>query len=279
MAADPHLEVVAFGSTVRVPAVRIAHAAEHATQTLRRRSNNQRATIEAVSQHEQPDGDSNLAAVGALLAEPARAKVLLALVDGRALTASVLAAEAGVAASTASHYLARLLEAGLISVVSRGRHRYFRLAGPQVAELIEAVARIAPPQPITSLRQGTRAHAVRYARRCYDHLAGRLGVAVADALQEQGMVVVGNGSAGYIVTDDGAKSLVNLGIEARSGEVARCCLDWTEQRNHIAGALGRALMSRLLELGWLARESRTRALRLTDAGQTNLPLRLGVRLP
>ena len=128
-------------------------------------------------------GDSNLAAVGALLAEPARAKVLLALVDGRALAASVLAAEAGVAASTASHHLARLVEAGLIIAVPRGRHRYFTLAGPQVAELIEAVARIAPPQPITSLRQGTRGYAVRYARSCYDHLAGRLGVAVADALQ------------------------------------------------------------------------------------------------
>jgi DNA-binding transcriptional ArsR family regulator len=232
-----------------------------------------------MSEQGRPAGDSNLAAVGALLAEPARAKVLLALVDGRSLAASVLAAEAGVAASTASHHLARLLEGGLITVVSRGRHRYFTLAGPQVAELIEAVARVAPPQPITSLRQGTRAHAVRYARRCYDHLAGRLGVAVADALQEQGMVVAGNGSAGYIVTDDGTNTLAELGIKARSGEVARCCLDWTEQRNHIAGALGRALMTRLLELGWLAREPRTRALRLTDTGQTNLPVRLGVRLP
>jgi DNA-binding transcriptional ArsR family regulator len=100
-----------------------------------------------VSEQWRPAGDSNLAAVGVLLAEPARAKLLLALVDGRSLAASVLAAEAGVGASTASHYLARLLEAGLLTVVSRGRHRYFTLAGPQVAELIEAVARVAPPQP------------------------------------------------------------------------------------------------------------------------------------
>jgi DNA-binding transcriptional ArsR family regulator len=224
-------------------------------------------------------GDSNLAAVGALLAEPARAKVLLALVDGRALAASVLAAEAGVAASTASHHLARLVEAGLISAVPRGRHRYFTLAGPHVAELIEAVARIAPPQPITSLRQGTRGYAVRYARSCYDHLAGRLGVAVADALQEQGLLIAGNGSAGYTVSEDGASSFAELGIEARSGDVARGCLDWSEQRNHIAGALGRSLMTRLIELEWLVRDSRTRALRLTDAGQTNLPLQLGVQLP
>ena len=142
-----------------------------------------------MSTHAHQSGDTDLAAVGALLAEPARARVLLALADGRSLAAGVLATEAGVAPSTASHHLARLVDAGLISVVTRGRHRYFTLAGPHVGELIEAVARVAPAQPITSLRQGTRAHAVRHARRCYDHLAGRLGVAVADALQEQGALV------------------------------------------------------------------------------------------
>jgi DNA-binding transcriptional ArsR family regulator len=232
-----------------------------------------------VSEHVQAAGDTDLAAVGALLAEPARTKVLLALADGRSLAASVLAAEAGVAPSTASHHLARLVESGLITAVTRGRHRYFNLAGRQVAELLEAVARVAPEQPVRSLRQGTRAHAVRYARCCYDHLAGRLGVAVADALQEHGVLVADNGSAGYTVTDDGAHTLAELGIKARSGDVARCCLDSTEQRNHVAGALGRAFMTRMLELGWLARDSRTRALRLTDSGRTSLPLRLGVRLP
>ncbi|MGH3267304.1 MAG: ArsR/SmtB family transcription factor, partial [Trebonia sp.] len=131
-------------------------------------------------------GDADLAAVGAVLAEPARAKVLLALADGRSLPASVLAADAGVAASTASHHLARLVEAGLITATTHGRYRYFALAGPQVGALIEAVAQVAPTQPITSLRQGTRAHAVRMARRCYDHLGGRLGVAVTDALRYQG---------------------------------------------------------------------------------------------
>ena len=224
-------------------------------------------------------GDSNLAAVGALLAEPARAKVLLALVDGRSLAASVLAAEAGVAASTASHHLARLVEAGLIIAVPRGRHRYFSLAGPQVAELIEAVARIAPPQPITSLRQGTRGFAVRYARSCYDHLAGRLGVAVADGLQESGLLIAASGSAGFTVTEDGASTFAELGIEAQSGDVTRGCLDWSEQRNHIAGTLGRSVMMRLIELEWLVRDSKTRALRLTNVGKTNLPLQLGVQLP
>lgn len=227
----------------------------------------------------EPDhlaGDTNLAAVGALLSEPARAKVLLALTDGRSLAASVLASEAGVAPSTASHHLAKLVDAGLISATTRGRHRYFSLAGPQVAELIEAVARVAPPQPVTSLRQGTRAHAVRYARRCYDHLAGRLGVAVADALEKQGLLLPGDA---YTVTKRGAGAFATLGIETHAGDVARRCLDWTEQRDHVAGPLGRALMTRLLELGWVSRHLNTRAVRLTEAGRANLPARLSVRLP
>jgi DNA-binding transcriptional ArsR family regulator len=231
-----------------------------------------------VSAQPRPTGDTDLAAVGALLAEPARAKVLLALADGRSLPASVLASEAGVAASTASHHLARLTEAGIVRAVARGRHRYFTLAGPRVAELLEAVARVAPPQPVTSLRERTRAHALRYARRCYDHLAGRLGVAAADALQERG-VIVANGCAGFTVTDEGVSLLGDLGIAARAGDVARCCLDWTEQRHHVAGALGRDLMSRVLELGWVSSDARTRALHLTDAGRVELPLRLGVRVP
>ena len=203
--------------------------------------------------------DADLASVGAVLAEPARAKVLLALGDGRSLAASVLAAEAGVAPATASHHLARLVEAGLLVVEPRGRHRYFRLAGPEVGALIEAVARVAPPQPVRSLRQGTRAEAIRYARSCYDHLAGRLGVAVADALAE-----------------DGPRKLEGIGVPALA---ARPCRDWTEQRDHIAGPLGAALLARFVELGWLVRDPRTRAVRLTDGGRTELPRALGVRLP
>jgi DNA-binding transcriptional ArsR family regulator len=203
--------------------------------------------------------DADLASVGAVLAEPARAKVLLALGDGRALAASVLAAEAGVAPSTASHHLARLVDAGFLVSESRGRNRYFRLAGPEVGELIEAVARVAPPQPVRSLREGTRAHAIRYARSCYDHLAGRLGVAVADAL-----------------ADDGARKLERIGVPPLA---ARPCRDWTEQRDHIAGPLGAALLARFVELGWVARDGRTRALRLTEPGRERFPEVLGVDVP
>src|SRR5262249_35012678 len=136
----------------------------------------------------------------------------------------------------------------------------------------------APAQPVASLRQGTRAHALRYARRCYDHLAGRLGVAVADALQERA-VIVADGGAGFTVTEEGADVLAELEIPSRPADVARCCLDWTEQRHHIAGPLGRDLMDRVLELGWVTRDAHTRALRLTETGRTELPVRLGVRLP
>jgi len=224
----------------------------------------------------RPEGDSDLASVGALLAEPARAKVLLALADGRSLPASVLASEAGIAPSTASHHLARLVSGGLLSCVTRGRHRYFALAGPDVAELLEAAARVAPTRPVTSLREGTRAHALRYARRCYDHLAGRVGVAVAEALEARRFLVASDSV--FTVTAAGVSAFADLGVPADAGETARTCRDWTEQRSHIAGPLGRALLFALLERGWLEPELRTRALRVPPAGEDGLR-RLGVELP
>jgi DNA-binding transcriptional ArsR family regulator len=224
----------------------------------------------------RPEGDSDLASVGALLAEPARANVLLALADGRSLPASVLASEAGIAPSTASHHLARLVSGGLLSCVTRGRHRYFALAGPDVAELLEAAARVAPTRPVTSLREGTRAHALRYARRCYDHLAGRVGVAVAEALEARRFLVASDSV--FTVTAAGVSAFADLGVPADAGETARTCRDWTEQRSHIAGPLGRALLFALLERGWLEPELRTRALRVTPAGEDGLS-RLGVELP
>jgi DNA-binding transcriptional ArsR family regulator len=250
---------------------------------LRRLSNCSAASIGRVREVLGTHGDANLAAVGALFAEPARARVLLALADGRSLAASALAAEARVAASTASHHLAKLVEAGLITATNQGRHRYFALAGPQVGELIEAVSRVAPPEPIRSLRQGTRAHAIRYARRCYDHLAGRLGVALTDALREYGVLADfaadDLGPTGYTVTEHGATVLSEFGLDVRAGTHVRGCLDWTERRAHIAGPLGRSLMARLLELGWLAPDPRTRAVHLTDTGRTSIPDRFGVQLP
>ncbi|MEA2256776.1 MAG: hypothetical protein QOG35_2821 [Solirubrobacteraceae bacterium] len=245
-------------------------------------------------------GDSDIAQVAALIGDPGRARVLTALGDGRELSASVLAAEAGVAASTASAHLAKLLDGGLVAAERHGRHRYFRLAGPDVARAIEALARIAPPAPVRSLREGTRAHAVRHARTCYDHLAGRLGVALMAALVGEGVLTGGDGhhdrrraradrpsAAGrdldYRLTEAGAERLRALGVDvdgALAGPRApvRYCVDWSEQQHHLSGALGAALAGRLFELGWVARLPHTRAVRLTGDGRRGLAERLGVVL-
>jgi DNA-binding transcriptional ArsR family regulator len=237
-------------------------------------------------------GDTNLAALGAVIAEPARARILLALGDGRALPASVLAAEASMAPSTASAHLARLLESGLVTVRPQGRHRYYALAGPDVGELIETLARLSPVAPVRSLREGTRAHALRRARTCYDHLAGRLGVALFGALIDEGLVVGGSGrhvhaeasgdrlsgpgrDFNYRLTASGLERLSELGVALpppdATGEVAlRYCVDWTEQAHHLSGAVGRALTSRMFELCWLERVARTRGVRLTADGERGL---------
>jgi DNA-binding transcriptional ArsR family regulator len=238
-------------------------------------------------------GDTDLSAVGAVLSDPARCRVLLALGDGRSLCASVLAEEAGVAPSTASTHLAKLVDAGLLTATTRGRFRYFALAGPQVADLIETVARLAPAQPVSSLRQGTRAHAVRRARACYDHLAGKLGVALTEAMLDRGMLAGDNlvdfattsgsrpvGSVrdgdGLTLTAAGRGALVDLGVDVPASDHVRCCVDWTEQRHHVSGALGRAILTRVIDLGWLRRGTAGRAVYLTDAGTTGLAAEFGL---
>lgn len=154
-----------------------------------------------------------MAAVGQLLADRGRCRLLLALADGRALPASVLAAEAGVRASTASGHPRKLAERGLIEVLATGRSRYYRLASPDVARLVEVIARLAPAQPVRSLREGARAHALRLARRCYDHIGGRLGAAVTDAFDAAGWISSAPGHRALRVTGAGVAGLrEHLGI-------------------------------------------------------------------
>jgi DNA-binding transcriptional ArsR family regulator len=234
-------------------------------------------------------GDADIAAVASLFADPARCAVLLALDDGRALPASVLAEEAGVSRSTASSHLTKLTEAGLLSVETHGRHRYYRLSGPHVGELIEQLVRIAPPRPVRSLREGTKAARLRSARTCYDHFAGKLGVELMGSLLEQKVLTGGDGryepsrdtrdalsSPGhdvrYELTDRGRMFLAGLGIEIPSGKrpLIRYCVDWTEQRHHLSGALGRAILGRFLAAEWVKRMPRGRALKVTPEGRTAL---------
>jgi DNA-binding transcriptional ArsR family regulator len=240
-------------------------------------------------------GDADIAAVAALLADPARCKVLLALDDGRALPASVLADEAGVSRSTASSHLGKLTDAGMLTVATHGRHRYYRLAGPEIAELLERLGRLAPPQPVRSLREGTRAARLRTARTCYDHLAGRLGVAIMGALVERDVLVGGDGrydpgshphdalsSAGhdvdYRLTESGRSFLTDVGIELPSGPrpALRYCIDWTEQRHHLAGGLGSCVLERFVSAQWIKRPPRGRAVTVTDLGRDALAESFGI---
>jgi DNA-binding transcriptional ArsR family regulator len=245
-------------------------------------------------------GDADIAKVGALVADPARARILMALGDGRALPASVLSDEAGVAPSTASAHLNKLLGGGLVGVEPHGRHRYFRLAGPEVGELMEALARLSPAAPVRSLRQGTKANALRYARTCYDHLAGMLGTGLMQALLEGGLLAGGDGnfdpasacedrlaSPGfdfdYRLTARGVRELDAFGIDldslrSRRRPLIRYCVDWSEQRHHLAGALGAAVADRMLELNWIRRARRSRAVHISDEGYPGLKDRFGLAL-
>lgn len=229
--------------------------------------------------------------MASLIGEPARAAILMALADGRALAAGTLAAEAHVAPSTASEHLARLVAGGLVTVEHSGRHRYFRLAAPEVAEAVEALARLAPIRPVRSLAQSTHAEALRRARTCYDHLAGRLGVALLEALAAGGLLaqsrcgdvepdpVLGAGRAHrYHVTAAGMDRFAALDVNVEAPgrrPLIRCCVDWSEQRPHLAGWLGASLLSRMVEMGWLVPRPR-RVVVLSDAGRRALSHELGV---
>jgi DNA-binding transcriptional ArsR family regulator len=221
----------------------------------------------------QPGGPQ-LAELAGLLADTTRATLCLALLDERAWTAGELARYAGVAASTVSEHLTRLVAGGLLVQERQGRHRYVRLAGPHVAELLEhMVAHAAPARPPAStLRAVTVASNLAYARTCYDHLAGRLGVVLTDAMIRNGVV---DDTAGFSITAPGIAWLDGLGVDTaalRAGRrpMARACLDWTERRPHLAGAVGAILCRQLLARGWLTRISGQRAVRVTAVGRSGL---------
>jgi DNA-binding transcriptional ArsR family regulator len=222
--------------------------------------------------------DVDLAAGATAIADPARAAMLDALLDGVPRSAGALAREAGVAPSTASHHLGRLLDAGLVTVAPDGRRRAFRLARPEVAHALEALALVSPPRAARTLRRATRADAERAARTCYDHLAGALGVAVCDALLAAG-ALVRDGDDAYALGPAAGEAFAAIGVTppapARRA-YARPCLDWSERRPHLAGTLGAAVAETLLARHWVARVRGSRALLVTDAGRAGLRAGLGV---
>lgn len=263
-----------------------------------------RAILEAMTATIAAGGDLDIASAAELFADRTRARVLMALSDGRALPASVLAAEAAVTPQAASTQLSRLTDAGLLTVEQSGRHRYYRLATGQVATVLEALAQLAPMQPVRSLRHSTRAARLRSARTCYDHLAGRLGVQVTQALIDTGALAPRDGITDtrrrpgdrlssqlpdhpYTLGSNATQVLASLGVPAdRLTEnhssrrpLLRFCLDWSEQRHHLAGRLGADLLAAFIKAGWITRSQGQRAVKLTDAGHRGLHARLGLDLP
>ncbi len=228
------------------------------------------------------------AEIAALAGDPARAGMLHALMDGRVLAASELALVAGISPQTASGHLNQLTAAGLLAVEKQGRHRYHRLASPAVAQMIESIMQVASAveSSRTPVRVGPRDAALRAARTCYDHLAGRLGVALADALVAGGHVELS--SEAGIVTDTGMALLSRIGIDlqniiARRGNrpgraLCRSCLDWSERRPHLAGTIGAALCAHCFDKGWIRHIKGTRAVAITPWGQRSFREAFGVSL-
>jgi len=240
--------------------------------------------------------DADIAAAAALIADSTRAAILRALLPDRPLAAGELARLAGVSAATASFHLAKLLEGGMITVIRQGRHRYYRLTGPEVAAALEALGLISPGLPVRSLRQSREAAALAEARTCYDHLAGKAGVELLDGMVRRGLLEEKSGRTDrgdtsplrFEVTGAGTKELGSFGLNLLQLRRSRrhfagSCIDWTQRRRHLNGALAAAITSRLFELGWIERgqgkTARRRSVRVTPAGIEGLASTFGADLP
>lgn len=225
----------------------------------------------------------NIAAVAFLIADPARALILSALLDGRARPAGELAYAAGVTAQTASSHLGKLLAGGLLALETEGRHRYYRLAGPNVALALESLATISATVPPRQRPRSREAERLQFARCCYDHLAGRVGVVLTQGLQKRGFLTPAENKL-FVVTPVGRKWFGGMGLDvdrlkpSRRG-LARQCLDWTEREHHLAGPLGVQLMTLLCAKGWLRRSKSARAVEVTPHGWAGLKAELGISAP
>ena len=221
---------------------------------------------------------SYTAAVAKLIGEPARAQMLVALMGGCAMTATELATSANISPQTTSSHLAQLVEGNLLTLEKQGRHRYYRLASPEVAGALEGLMLLAP------VKKEARSKAqkpIYFARSCYDHVAGRVGVALADALVDKGWLIASGKD--FSVTKRGEQAFKDFGLdldllEKERRHFARQCLDWTERRHHVAGALGAALMAELLGRKWLKKDRTGRILYVSSKGYEGLEETFGVRL-
>ncbi len=215
-----------------------------------------------------------IAEIAALVGDPTRATMMSALLDGRALSASELAAAARITPQTASTHLAKLTEAGLLSVVRKGRHRHFRLASPTVADMIDGIVAVALQKRPRYRPLSGQARALSVARMCYDHLAGRLSVDLTDSLVAREYMVLDHDAADITVA--GARFLTRFGIDRPGRRSTRLCLDWTERRPHVAGPIGAALTRRYFDLGWIERMKRGHAVIVTPLGRRRFTETFGI---
>jgi DNA-binding transcriptional ArsR family regulator len=230
--------------------------------------------------------DTDYSAVARLLASPARSTVVNVLMTGRPMAAGELARLAGISASTMSGHLGELVSGGLVTVITVGRHRYYRLANAEVASALEALSMICPVVPVRSLSQASGQRSLRTARFCYDHLAGAVGVALLTRLRALGWLAAteGTGSVAgqdFEVTATGEPALAEIGIDLEScrrmrRHFARSCLDWTEREGHLAGALGAAMAAALADQGWLTPQRVGRGLAVTSHGERRLQAVFGI---
>jgi len=223
------------------------------------------------------DGPS-IVGIAALIGDHARAQILTALIAGQALTASELAQVANVTKQTVSAHVAKLVDAGLLAVEQQGRHRYFRLADRDVAELLERLMGVAYRTGAVRVRSSPREPALRHARVCYDHLAGDLGVFVYDGMIARG--VLRKDTQGVLITERGRRFFHDLGIDLEAllttrRALCRACLDWSARRHHLAGAVGAALLTRMIDLGWARRARDSRVVHFTPRGETALRAHFG----
>ncbi|MGX1102665.1 DNA-binding transcriptional ArsR family regulator [Bradyrhizobium elkanii] len=224
------------------------------------------------------DTGPKIAQVAALIGDPARANMLSALMDGRTLTASELAYVSGVAPQTASGHLAKLSDAGLLALAKQGRRRYFRLASPHVARVLEGLMVVAQDGPARQRNLWRGGETLRHARTCYDHMAGRIAVAIADRLVQQSFILLDED--GGQLTDAGRSFFDEFGVDLRLASKRRVfcrpCLDWSERRPHLAGALGAAILHHALEHDWVEHVRDSRALVVTPAGVRDLATTFGI---
>lgn len=213
------------------------------------------------------NANPNVAIIASLVSEPSRAAILTVLLDGRFHTAGELAYAAGIKPQTASFHLAKMVDANVVHVDKQGRHRYYGIRDQEVAHTMETLLTITPPLKVKSFKQSTEDKALRYARTCYDHIAGNVGVQLADSLKNSGIL-----SEEFIVTEKGIQFFQSFQVDLHQIKKKRrsfChkCLDWSERRHHIGGALGNALLERFLELNWVERIPKTRAIKITPKGR------------